>query len=157
MEEVRLLYGIKELSVTWLKSRPPILRIFGFGVARTGGWSNAVLFPNVYIEPPEDGIQTYRLCATAPPSDAVVPSVLDDTLEFSLDAPVDQLPKWMKGFRIVSENDEIEEHFPGMLAGGLETANDSGKSFFERMVTGGDWPFPGRVDKVTSSIFRLRN
>jgi hypothetical protein len=43
MAEIELLYGIKELNVTWLKSRPPILRIFGFGVARTGGWSKAVL------------------------------------------------------------------------------------------------------------------
>lgn len=86
------------------KTNPPRLVIQASGFTTTGGWSNGLLIPYVYITPPQDGIWDFDFVATRPTgfvTQMLTPIIAEDYIW-------EDFPAALKGVRIHGSSNYIE-------------------------------------------------
>ena len=89
------IYDITDVQLRFLESNPPKLGIKASGNVTTGGWTNPVLIPYIYIVPPKDGMYEFDFCANRPTgivTQAITPIAASTIME--------EIPKDLKGVRI---------------------------------------------------------
>ncbi len=100
----KLIMEVTDVSTSWLESNPPFLVVNAKGKVGTPGWTNPTLTRLVYVTEPADGIQDYEFHATPPTG--MVPEVV--TPISAADRWHDPA-KWVKGVRVKSATNSIEE------------------------------------------------
>ncbi|RMH17433.1 MAG: hypothetical protein D6696_15760 [Acidobacteria bacterium] len=100
---------ITEIDLTVLHHRPSQLRVTARGLVPSTGWRHAVLVPNVYDRPPEDGIYDFALVADEH-TDLAIPSLTPIVAHHLLE----EVPRGFRGVRVrASRNVRL-----AILAGG---------------------------------------
>lgn len=99
-----LIAEITDVSVSILEKEPPILVVQAQGRVSSGGWTHPGLSRLVYVTEPADGIQEYDFMAT-PPSGHAIDVMTHVAAKDSWDNP----PKWVKGVRVRSATNNMEE------------------------------------------------
>jgi len=102
------IYKVLTASLSIEKSKPPRLVINSAGEVNTGGWSNGVLQPYVYVQPPADGIYEFEFRGD-PPSGASTQVISPIKAKEYVWA---SFPEGLKGVRIYAETNSIEELLP---------------------------------------------
>ena len=102
--EEQPIYRVTTVQLEIQESSPPTLVVKAEGEVRTTGWTDAGLSRAVYVDPPADGIQDYTFSAmppSGPSGDQITPVEAEDRWPGYAD--------WVKGVRVTSETNEIEE------------------------------------------------
>ncbi len=89
------IYEVTDVQLSILKSDPPMLSITAAGNVTTGGWTNPVLIPYVYIVPPEDGMYEFDFSANRPTG-----IVIQAISPIAASTIMEEIPKELKGVRI---------------------------------------------------------
>ena len=99
---------VDSVSVTYIKTNPPQLKIEANGMAATPNWTKPTLVPRVYIQPPPDGIYDYDFEAIPP--DGMTIQVLTP---ISAELVLTEIPKGMKGVRVHAKTNSKEAKLEG--------------------------------------------
>lgn len=142
-------------DVDIIKTNPPALFVAAVGLVNTSGWSNPVLIPRTYVNPPADGIQEFDFFAT-PPSGIVLPYFA----RISGNAVLPDFPDWVRGVRVVSATNEVEYLFPNseLLFGDVEKAAQEidGEAEFIATTVSGDSVEPIFAEDIDGEIYPAR-
>ncbi|MCR9255332.1 MAG: hypothetical protein NXI16_04475 [Alphaproteobacteria bacterium] len=105
---IKQVTSVKSVGIGELRTFPPIPFVEAVGEVPTSGWTNAMLVPRVYVDPPADGIQDFDFVAEEPTGDvAQIVSEIPAQPFFFYD-----MPDWVVGVRVHGANNAVEEFFP---------------------------------------------
>ncbi len=97
------IYEIIDVQISILKSKPPMLSITASGNVTTGGWTNPVLVPYIYVVPPKDGMYEFDFIADRPTG--IVTQVITP---IAASVIMEEIPKDLIGVRIHSSSNSKE-------------------------------------------------
>jgi hypothetical protein len=86
---------VDSVSVSFIKTNPPQLKIEATGKVNSGGWTKPELKERIHIVPPIDGMYEYDFVATPPSGPATQP-----ILSISAETVRRDVPKGMKGVTV---------------------------------------------------------
>lgn len=117
-------YQVDELTLTIIKTLPPILQIQAAGLSRSGGYTNPRLDQYVYTHFPADGIWDFDFMADAP-TGTVIMALQEITAQ-----PFEwrDFPKELKGIRVHAGSNAIERLF-----------SDARESIADDAASQGEW------------------
>lgn len=94
-----------------VRTSPPMLHVRVEGVTRPSGWRDLALVPRNYGAPPADRMQEFEFVASPP-----LQRVLEVETPVSVDTTLEVLPDWVRGVRVLSKTNVLEQMFPVELA-----------------------------------------